>query len=172
MGYAGAGWLHGLQPLVRPPSKLDNEITDRLPHFTHSQTTCTKRRVFAPSHSTSGLMIFTEPNRLPTKSGLCDGDLFAGTVPEGAPALRGVDKVAVGCGEPLVGDCFLDAIADCASMCDKVSSVPYFMGQSNFLNGDQSAVGQDARAARKAQPDSELLILVRAHHAAHLLDVR
>ena len=97
-------------------------------------------------------MIFTLPNWRPTSSGLSDGDLFTGTLPKGAPTRLRVDEMSGSCSESLVLDGSTVAIADCSSMLDEVSAVPYFIRKSNFLNRHQSTVSQHAAAARYAKP--------------------
>lgn len=100
-------------------------------------------RCFAPSHKTSGEMIFTDPNWSPTKSGLCDGDLFTGTVPKGAPAVHRVDEMSRSRCEPLVGDDILDAFADRPAMRDEVFSIPHLIMFGYKLYPNKTAICQD-----------------------------
>lgn len=89
-------------------------------------------------------MIFTDPNRSPTKSGLCDGDLFTGTVPKGAPALCRVDEVSWGCGKPMVRNYLLNAVANSATMSAERDAVPHLVIKSDALNWHEPLVRQDA----------------------------
>lgn len=52
------------------------------------------------------------PNRVLTKSGLCDADLFGGAIPKGPPTLFCVDLVARCREEPCVFDDILEPLED------------------------------------------------------------
>lgn len=109
-------------------------------------------RLGAPSQSTSGETTFTDPNWSPTKSGLCDGDLFTGTVPEGAPPVHRVDEMARSRCEPLIGDDILDALADRPAVRDEVFTVPHPIMFGYILYANKPSVREDFAVASEAEP--------------------
>ena len=98
-------------------------------------------RCFDPSHSTSGETILTDPNCSPTKSGLCDGDLLTGAVPEGAPAVHRVDEMPRSRCEALVGDDILDAFTNCSAVRDKILPIPNLIMFGYELNTNKASIG-------------------------------
>ena len=72
----------------------------------------------------SGETTRSAPNRRPTKSGLCDADLFGGAIPKGPPTLRGVDFVIGCCGESGVFDDIAVSLEDNPLVFNEFYTIP------------------------------------------------
>lgn len=72
----------------------------------------------------SGETTLIAPNWRPTKSGLCDADLFGGAIPQGPPTLRGMDLVVRRGGESGVFDDIAVSLEDNPLVLNEFYTIP------------------------------------------------